>query len=82
MTNGVLTVVTMSETGQELDHSMKTWILEENVVFWLRLCSMCLLKIGLSFGMVISSPCLQFNEFCTSYVCCDSPYFLVFLVHI
>lgn len=46
-----LLAVTMSGTGLELDPSMGTWILEENVAWWLRLCSMCLLRTGLSSGM-------------------------------
>lgn len=49
----VLPVETMNVTGQEQVHSMKTWILGENVVFWPRPCSMSLLKIETSFGIEI-----------------------------
>uniref|UniRef100_A0A2P2J5Z2 Uncharacterized protein n=1 Tax=Rhizophora mucronata TaxID=61149 RepID=A0A2P2J5Z2_RHIMU len=43
----------MTVTGQELDLSMGTWILEENVVCWLRQCSMSLQRTGLNSGMRI-----------------------------
>lgn len=41
----------MSATGLGQDPSMGTWILEENVVFWQRLCSMSPLQTGLNSGM-------------------------------
>jgi hypothetical protein len=44
-------VVTMNVTGLEQDPSMGTQILEENVVYWLRQCSMSLLRTGLNSGM-------------------------------
>jgi len=47
----IISVVTMSVTGQEVDPSMETRILEENVVCWLRQCSMSLLRTELISGM-------------------------------
>jgi hypothetical protein len=47
----IISVVTMNVTGLEQDPSMGTQILEENVVYWLRQCSMSLLRTGLNSGM-------------------------------
>lgn len=44
-------VVTTNVTGLERDLSMGAWILEENVVCWLRLCFMYLQRTERSSGM-------------------------------
>ena len=64
----ILAVVTMSVIGPEQDHSMGPWILEENVVCWLKLCFIPLRRTELSSGMRT----LYFDNSCTLmhiYVC-------------
>lgn len=48
-------------TGLEQVPSMGTWIQGENVVCWLKLCSMFLLRIELNFGKRLMNSYYQFQ---------------------
>lgn len=60
----------MNVTGLEQVPSMGTWIQEENVVSWLKLCSMYLLRIELSFGKRLMNGYCQFNIPYVHYEAC------------
>nr|GMD21079.1 hypothetical protein Iba_chr07fCG10730 [Ipomoea batatas] len=52
-----LLVATMSATGLEQDHSTGTWIREENVESWFKLCFMLPPRTEKSFGTRLTMAC-------------------------